>query len=242
MRIGLDEVDARLEKQQMNFGYINTFYLSKDKDHTIVRFLLEDVKDIELYSVHRVKMTSKAGKEYAVEVSCHGDNCPLCQEALKYDKQAFPKVSKARDNIYLPLIRLYDAKGNLDPSYQVFVRSTRYYRDTFAGFAARYDLGGYTEIERIGEGLKTTYNLYNVTKDFDGKPLDSGMTIAELKKDYDVKEDDIFGRRDSLIKDWTAEQFAEYLETGTYPSDGDADESEEKEEVTPRSRTSKHGF
>ena len=185
-RLSLEEANERLENQK-SFGYINQFYLTDDKEHTIVRFLLKDSADIEVYSVHQVKMTSKSGSEYAVSVSCHGDNCPLCKEAMKYDKQKFPLVSKARDNIYIPLIRFYDKDGKLDPVYQVFVRSTRFYRDTLAGYAARYNIDGYTEVERVGKGLKTAYNLYSVVKDFYGKTLDNAISIEQLKDDFGVR-------------------------------------------------------
>lgn len=245
-RLSLDEMNTRLDNQK-SFGYINKFFLTDDKEHTIVRFLLGDVKDIEVFSVHDLRMRSQAGKDYSVSVSCLGDNCPMCKEAMKYEKQAFPLVSKAKDNVYIPLIRLYDKDGKLDPVYQIFVRSTRFYRDTFASFAARYDLGGYTEIERVGEGLKTKYNLYSVTKDFNGKPFENTVSIEQLKEDFDVKDDDIFGREDSLIKDWSDEQFKKFLETGTYPKDEASDEYDGKssyvdEDVRPRGRTSRHGF
>lgn len=239
-RLSLDEANERLSNQK-SFGYINKFYLTDDKEHTIVRFLLKDVADIEVFSVHDVKMTSQNGKEYAVSVSCHGDNCPLCKESLKYSKQMFPLVSKARDNVYIPLIRLYNKDGKLEPVYQIFVRSTRFYRDTFAGYAARYDIDGYTEIERVGKAPKVAYNLYSVTKDFDGHPFTDPPTIDKLKEDFEVREDDIFGRSDSLIKNWTKEQFEEFLETGTYPSNN-SDSEDEEEEIKPRSRSSKHGF
>ena len=241
-RLSLEQASERLDNQS-SFGYINKFFLTDDKEHTIVRMLLKDVADIEVYSVHDVKMTSKAGKEYIISVSCHGDNCPLCKEAMKYDKQMFPLVSKAKDNIYIPLIRLYNKDGKLDPVYQVFVRSTRFYRDTLAGFAARYDIDGFTEIERTGAkgSKKTNYSLYSVNKDFNGKPFENVKTIEELKSDFEVKDDDIFGREDSLIKNWTADEFEEFLDTGTYPS-RNTDEASQEEEVKPRNRSANRGF
>lgn len=239
-KISLQEVNERLNNQRSGGNYINTFYLKNDKDHTIVQMLLDDVVNIEVHSIHEVKMTSKGGKDYRVQVDCHGNNCPLCKEALKHEGQMFPLVRKARDMVYIPLIRLYDKDGNYEPSYEVLCRSTRWYRDELAGFAARYDISGYVEVEKSGTGLSTTYKLYSTAKDFDGKPLDKPRSIEELKEDFEVKDDDICGRRDSLIKTWSAEEFEEFLETGTYPR-GNSDE-EEKKEIKPRSRTSNRGF
>lgn len=236
-RLSLQDAEERLDNQQKG-NYINTFYLKNDKDHTIVQMLLDDVADIEVHSVHEVKMTSKNGNDYRVQVDCLGDNCPLCKEALKHENQKFPLVRKARDMVYIPLIRLYNEDGQYEPVYEIFSRSTRWYRDELAGYAARYDINGYIEIEKTGTGMKTTYKLYEARKGLDGNALDKPKSIAELKEDFDVKDDDICGRKDSLIKTWNKEDFEEFLETGTYPKGN----TEEEEEVKPRSRSSNRGF
>lgn len=238
-RITLAEMNDRLDNQQKG-NYINQFYLRNDKDHTIVQMLLDDVANIEVHSVHEVRMTSKGGKDYRIMVDCLGDNCPMCKEALKHEGQKFPLVRKARDMIYIPLIRLYNDNGEYEPVYEVFSRSTRWYRDELAGYAARYNINGYVEVEKTGTGMKTTYKLYEARKDFDGNPLDNPKSIAELKEDFEIKDDDICGRRDSLIKTWTADEFAEFLETGTYPKGNT--ESTNEEDVKPRSRSSNRGF
>lgn len=237
-RISINEANERLNNQSTG-NYINTFYLKNDKDHTIVRMLLDDVTNIEVHSVHEVKMTSKNGNEYRVQVDCHGNNCPLCKEALKHEGQKFPLVRKARDMVYIPLIRLYNKDGNYEPTYEILCRSTRWYRDELAGYAARYDISGYTEIQKTGTGMSTTYKLYEARKDFDGKPLSNPKPISELKEDFEIKNDDICGRKDSLIKTWNAEEFEEFLETGTYPK---GNTEPEEEEIKPRTRSSNRGF
>lgn len=244
-RMNLNEANERLDNQQQGSGnYINQFYLKNDKDHTIIQMLIKDVADIEVHSIHEVKMVSKNGKEYRVQVDCLGGrDCPLCKEAVKHENQKFPLVRKARDMVYIPILRLYNAKGEYEPNYEILNRSTRWYRDELAGFAARYDVDGYIEVEKTGTGLKTTYKLYEARKDLDGNPLDKPKSIDEIKEDFDIKDDDICGRKDSLVKSWTVEDFEEFLETGTYPKGtSDAANEEEEEEVKPRSRSSKRGF
>lgn len=241
-RLSINEANERLSNQNTSSNYINTFYLKNDKDHTIVRLLLEDVTQIEVHSIHEVKMTSKNGNEYRVQVDCHGNNCPLCREATKYATQKFPLVRKARDMVYIPIVRLYNASGKYEPTYEIFCRSTRWYRDELAGFAARYGVDGYVEVEKSGTGLSTTYKLYEARKDFDGKPLDNPRSLQELKADFEVKDDDICGRRDSLIKTWSAEEFEEFLETGTYPGARKSADENEEEDVKPRARSSNRGF
>ena len=85
--------------------------------------------------------------------------------------------------------------------------------------------------------------MFAIDKDFDKKPIPfADIDIETLKKDYDVADDSIFGGESSLIRNWSAEDFEEFLETGTYPTRGGNEEEEEEEEVKPRKRTSKHGF
>ena len=196
-RISITDAEKRLDdRANSNYNYVNQFFLTKDKEHNIVKFLLKDIADIEVYSVHVVKMTSKTGKEYSIHVSCLEHNCPMCREAQKYKDQMFPLVSRARDNIYLPLISLYDKDGEVSPEFKVWIRSTKFYRDNFAPTISRYGLDTCYEIERSGaKGAKQiAYNMFAIDKDFDKKPIPfADIDIETLKKDYDVADDSIFG-------------------------------------------------
>lgn len=247
-RMTLEDADKRLkERDTSSGGFVNTFYLKNDKDTNIVKFLLDDVKDIEVYSVHEVKMTSKNGVPYRVQVNCLGDGCPLCKEAQKYKDQMFPLVSRAKDNIYLPVIKLYDNDGNKNPEFAVWVRSTKFYRDSFSAVVSRYGLKDCYEIERRGaKGEKqVAYNMFPITNGKDNKGDDipfAGIDVEKLKEDFDVTDTTICGARNSLIRSWSAEDFAEFLETGSYPKGSSSSSSEDDGEVVPRSRSSKHGF
>lgn len=257
MRMTLNEAQTRAENRS-NFNFINEFFLKNDGESNIVRFLFNDPNDIEVHAVHMIRMTSKGGQSYLIQVDCLGDNCPLCKEAVNHTDEKMPLVSRARDNIYLPLIAAYDVDGSVKPQYKVFVRTTNYYKNTLAPFIKRNDLNNMVEIERQGErsNPRVSYNLYEAKKDFDEKNVtdkDSELyelatkSIDDLKADFEVKADDICGRTDSLIRTWTAEQVEMFLENpSVYPSLGgnkeEAKEETKEEEVKPRSRRSNHGF
>lgn len=260
MRLTINQAEERAESRENRNGFINQFYLLDDGDTAIVKFLLNDVSDIEVHSVHMVRMTSKNGKSYPVQVDCLGDNCPLCREAQYHKEEKFPLVSRVRDNIYIPLIRCYNDKEEFDPVYEVFVRSTNYYRSTLVGYNKRNDISKLIEIERQGKrgDTRVTYALYEAHKDADGKDVttkDSKLfeiatkSVEELKKDFEVGADDICGRGDSIVRFWTPEQVEMFLENpSVYPSINkeNKDMTEEtqepqKEAVKPR-RKSNHGF
>lgn len=252
MRITLDEANTRAENRS-NFNFINEFFLKNDGESNIVRFLFNDPNDIEVHAVHMVRMTSKNGQSYLIQVDCLGDNCPLCKEALNHTDEKMPLVSKVRDNIYLPLIVAYDYEKLCNPQYKVFVRSTNYYKNTLAPFIKRNDLNEMVEIERNGAkgSPRTTYNLYAAKKDFHEKPVNdksselyvlATKSIDELKEDFEVRSDDICGRTDSMIRTWTPEMVEIFLENpSVYPNINNITE-DEKEEVQPRNRRSNHGF
>lgn len=249
-RISFEEMNARLDKrnkkettiEQTPRKYLNRVALKKNKDHTIVRFLVDKPEDIEIYSTHTVRMTSKNGKSYPMEVSCLGDGCPLCEAAKKFANDPFPQmVTRVNDSFYVPVVNLYNYKGEREDRYELFSRSTNYYRTNLMGFMTRYGIDNHIEIERVNgaTAAQTQWNLFEARKDFEGNALDTSESVASLQAKFDVQNDDVYGRSDSFIKNWTAEQMNQYLETGEYPS---SKKEATQEVVTPRARSVNHGF
>lgn len=248
-RMSFEEMNARLDRrnkketaEQTTRKYLNRVNLKKNKDHTIVRFLVDKPEDIEMYSTHTVRMTSNSGKSYPVEVSCLGGGCPLCEAAKKFANDPFPQmVTRVNDSFYVPVVNMYNYKGEREDHYELFSRSTNYYRTNLLGFMTRYGIDNHIEIERVNGATpaQTQWNLFEARKDFEGNALDTSESVASLRAKFDVKNDDVYGRTDSFIKNWTAEQMNQYLETGKYPSN----KKEVKQEtVTPRARSVDHGF
>lgn len=241
-RLTIEQAESR-SAQASNMKYINQFYLTDDKDKTIVKVLLDDIKDLEVHSVHRIKMRSKSGKDYALMVDCLGDDCPMCHESQEHKGEKFPLVSRVTDYIFIPIIRLYNNDMEYDPVYNIWVRSVAFYRNTLAPYVARYGFDSPIEIERNGRrgDTKVSYNLFVAQKDYDNKAFKLPSN-DQFKEDFEVKDDDIFGRQDSLIRSWTEEQFNEFLNTGDYPSNNTSTADETEEKPVARRRTSNHNF
>lgn len=214
MRISLSEA---LEKtNQQNIGnnqprkFINQFFI-KGNASTFLRFLVNDISEVNAYSTHRVRMVSKAGKQYPIFVGCIGKDCPLCKEAPNHVGETYPTVplvTKAKDIVTIPLVNY----NNGQPEYQILAWSTFMFKKINPMLSRINPLSSTIEMQRTGSGLETNYFTYPA----DTRPELAG-TVEELKQKFDVKEDDIFGRSDSLIRDWSATQMEEYLTTGNYP-------------------------
>lgn len=239
-RISFDDAEKRMDAQKSFTGgnFTNVLYL-KDKENAYILSLLKDVTDVEVHSVHKVKMTSKNGKEFMVDVDCLGKGCPLCKEAQNHTNEKFPAVSKARDVVYVPVVKLYNNNKEFDPQYYVISRSTKWYRNTYVEAASRFDMNKPLEIVRSGSGVDTTWSIYPANKAF-------GETIPEVNanqliEDLDIDIDNsISGTQTSVVKTWDADQMEDYIETGTWPSSS-VEDAEDDKGIKPRGNN-KYGF
>jgi hypothetical protein len=240
-RMSFKEAEERVQNQGQggNGNYTNILFL-KDKESAYIIPLLKDVTDVEVHSVHKVKLVSKSGKEYMVDVDCLGNNCPLCKEAQNHVGEKFPQVSKARDAVYVPIVRLYNKDKEFDPQYYVLTRSTKWYRNTYVEAASRFDMNKPLEIVRSGNGVDTTWSIYPAMK-VNGKDIpevDLNQLIDDLEIDIDSS---IFGTPYSVVKGWSAEQMEHYIETGSAYIPNDSDEEDKEEDIKPRGNN-KYGF
>ena len=58
-RISIETANKHLENNSREYKYVNNFYLKQRGENTFIRPLLADINDIEVYSIHNVRMTSK---------------------------------------------------------------------------------------------------------------------------------------------------------------------------------------
>ena len=235
MRISLSEALERTNQQDTPKNYIKQFMLKED-EATFLRFLVDDINDINVCTAHKVRMTSKAGKQYSVMVDCIGKDCPLCKEAPNHVAEAYPQiplVTKAKDIVTIPLINF----NNGAPEYQILAWSVFIFKKINPMLSRIKPLSSTIEIQRTGKAVETNYFAYPA----DDKPELAG-TVDELKKKFDVKDDDATGRFDSLIREWTASQMEEYLTTGTYPHSATATTAKPSEDVEAPVRRTNYGF
>lgn len=259
MRMNLSEAMEVLAQQQANAEnnsggkYVNEFRLKGDGNHTIIKPLVEDLNDVEVHSVHKVRMVSKNGKSYSINVDCLGNNCPLCKEAPNHVDEKYPTVpfvTKAKTMVTIPLIRLYDNDGKREPSYELLNWSAWMYKKVAPQFMRMKPFARPMELLRTGASTDTSYSAFPMDTDFEGGELtELNGTVAELKSKYEVKDDDIIGRGDSFIRSWTAEQMEQFISTGAYPNAGGGNTSSTPTDVPaqqetapqPRQRVN-HGF
>lgn len=275
-RLSLAEMQQKASNQgngeRKDFKYVNSFFLSNDRDSKRAIILLPNAEAVDSYSTHTVVMPNqKTGKSNFHEISClesTGVICPLCAEAAKNDpNNMHPKISKKKDNIFLPLAVKTVEDGTIRTVFQVWKRNVGFYTATLSGQSARCVplCGKEFDIERAGAkgDSKTVYNLYPCDVDLLGSQYEkvTADKLEAYKESLGIEKDDIFGRMDSYIKNWTPEMMEQYISTGTYPrmtirndappepetveeqhtAEETASQSNTEQGATPRQRTN-HGF
>ena len=174
-------------------GGAGYFSLKNDRDTARVRFMYNNIDDVEGYAVHEVMVGDK--KRY---VSCLRsydeplDKCPFCRERK-------PQTVK----LFVPLYNIDQDK------VQVWERGKKFFQK-MSSICSRYDnLVSHTfDIERNGKAgsQTTTYEIYPVGED--------NTTLEDLPE-LPV----ILG---GLVLDKSADDMEYYLENGSFPpEDGD---------------------
>lgn len=181
-------------------GGAGFFSLKGDGDSAVVRFLYNDVDDVEGYAVHEVEIDDK--KRY---VNCLRDynspidDCPFCR-AKKY------QIAK----LFVPLYNEDEQK------VQVWERGKKFFAK-ISGICSRYNKAPIFqqtfEIVRNGKpgDKQTSYEIYR-TED----AIDKDARLD----DYDMPE--ILG---GTILDKSAEDMEFYLDAGYFPPEEDEDEA-----------------
>ena len=188
------------------------FSLKNDGDIARVRFMYNNIDDVEGYAVHKVKVDDKE-----VTVNCLRDyddpidKCPFCAARIP-QKAAY----------YVPL---YDEDTG---SVKLWQRG-KSYGSELASLCARYGKNGplvnhIFEIERHGKAgdNKTTYKSFEVDSD--------DTTLADLDE---VPE--VLG---SVVLEKSTDDMNYYLDNGVFPGEGNATvrrrESRDEERVARR--------
>lgn len=73
--------------------------------------------------------------------------------------------------------------------------------------------------------------------------FDFSKSVEDYKKEFDVKDDDVFGRANSYIHDWNPEQVKMFVSTGKYPViKTDEENKDEAVAEAPQRRTAPRTF
>ena len=168
-----------------------------------VRFLINKLEDIEIYTTHRAHVKTAQGKEWDSTVEClrsSGDQpvdaCPFCESGLK------PKTE-----LYM---QLYDVDSN---SLKIWTRPTSFAERLRAAFSAVTAMGNGApicsavfEITRIGErgSKQTEYTIYPIK-------IDQGVTLETLP----VKPIDVHNSGCLRSVDWNGARH--WQQNGDFP-------------------------
>lgn len=196
-------------------GGTGFFTISNDKEVKRVRFMYNNVDDIEGYAVHRVEIGD--GKFRYVnclrDYNDAKDMCPFCRENM---------FTQAR--LIIPVY-------NIDEdAVQLWDRGKTFFQK-MTSLCSRYASGKDTlvshifEVERNGKpkDMKTTYEIYEVDQD--------DTTLNDLPE-----VPDILG---GFVLDKTADDMEYYLEEGEFPpEDNDEEPVRRRSESRSSSRSS----
>lgn len=192
-------------------GGAGYFSLKNDKETAQVRFMYNNIDDVEGYAVHQVEIDGKKRyvnclREYNQPVS----DCPFC-EARNF------QLAK----LFVPL---YDIE---DDKVKIWERGKKFF-SKIGSICARYSnptvVSHIFEIERNGKpGDQTTsYEIYETDQD--------NTTMEDLPE-----KPELLG---GLILDKSADEMRYYLDNGKFPSDNEENHvvrrRESTSEETPR--------
>lgn len=195
----------------------NFFKLENDMDVARVRFMYNEVEDVNGVVVHEVE-DSDGNKRFVECKRAYNepvDNCPLC---------------KAR---YKQFVKFYVPIYNIDKQEVQIWQRGRQFMNKIVGLFSRYpNLVSHTfEIERHGQkgDMKTTYEIFPV----DGKD-DGRITLEDLPEIPEVVG--------NVVLDKSVEEMETYVNTGSFENGGVRRRESRQEETYQRRTPSNNRF
>lgn len=180
MRFGINESD------NYGTGKSNYFSLKDDKDTAVIRFLYNDINDVEGVACHSVEVD---GKRMHVEcLRAYNEplsKCPLCEAGYKVDAKLF--------------IPVYDENAK---ESKIWTRGKTFF-SKLSSLCSRYNplVSTPFEVERNGKtgDTNTTYEVYPLTAD-----------NARIEDFPEIKADDV------AFQCKTFDELTTYLQTGNF--------------------------
>lgn len=180
MRFGINESD------NYGTGKSNYFSLKDDKDTAVIRFLYNDINDVEGVACHSVEVDGKR-----MDVECLRayneplSKCPLCEAGYKVDAKLF--------------IPVYDENAK---ESKIWTRGKTFFAK-LSSLCSRYNplVSTPFEVERNGKkgDTNTTYEVYPLTAD-----------NARIEDFPEIKADDV------AFQCKTFDELTTYLQTGNF--------------------------
>lgn len=192
----------QLTSSSQERGRVGFFNLKADGEESIVRFIVDSMDDIDIYTIHEVQSAGKFMK-----VSCNRglneglDKCPLCANGTKLTQKAYIKMLQYST----------DDNGTVICSPVIWERSTQY------AVKLREYLNNYGPLSDIickvirhgGRGdLKTNYEIV---------PNLSKVVYPDAKFVKDTSAFANYNVLGTIVKEKSAEDMITYINTGSFP-------------------------
>lgn len=187
-RINPNEIDKFQTGGQSEF-----FSLKNDKDVATVHFLAEDLDDLDIFVVHKVKDGERT--RYVSCLRAAGDpidNCPLCASGVKPEVRIFAQMYDVKDE----KIKIWDRGKTFLKLLEPFARRVKpLWKKPF-------------EIERNGAAgdIHTTYSIF---------ALEPDETLPEMTEDTLPERVEISAKEGALVLEKTFEELQAYVTTGS---------------------------
>lgn len=185
------------------------FSLKKDKEKANIRFMYKTTKDVDIYSVHEVKIGDKRRLVDCIKDPSNPEShCPFCDAGVKKLQRVFLLVYVEQEE-----------------KVKIWERSFQYYDRNILPILEQLNseeiVGTRFRVMRNGApgDMKTTYPLM--------------LVEADDTKMEDFEEE--LPRTDLTILQKTAEEMEEFVETGKFPEQAEEAESEEEERPAKKS-------
>lgn len=182
-------------------GAAGFFKLENDHDTGHIRFLYNNIEDIQGDAVHEVKIDGK--RRYVNCIRDYNepkDVCPFCRENK-------PVVAK----LFMPVYNVDEDKVQIWERGKTFFKKMSW---LCSKYATKHDLVSYIfEVERFGkaQSTDTTYEI---------SPVEDGLDDTTLEDLPEAPE--VLGR---IVLDKTAEEMEYFLQEGQFPPTGDEEDS-----------------
>lgn len=191
-------------------GGINFFQLKNDKEHAHVRFLYNDICDVQGYSGHEVEINGKTRFVNCLRDSNDQpiDDCPFCQAGYKTRGKIFVPlfvINRTVQDKYDPATKKWSYKTVNVNQVEIWEKGPMYFSE-LSDLCARYNptVSFTLDLTRNGAAgyQRTTYTPHYVGQD--------QITLQELPE-----APQILGS--FLLLDKSYEEMFAFLETGVFP-------------------------
>ena len=206
--------DVYTGENTQNTNSVGFFNLQNDGDEAVVRFMVDSIEDLEILTVHDIRVDGKFRQISCVRDPREAiDRCPLCDRG-----------EKVKQVVFIKMLQYNETPNGVEVNPVVWQRSASTYAFRMKGYLDNYGPLSQILCKVIRHGargdMQTTYDIIpnlNPTQ----FPQEKYPINAEAFKDYKA-----LGR---VVLDRSYDEINEFINTGKFP-----DNSPNNVDITPQ--------